>query len=955
MHPAAIGSFKIERELGRGGMGVVHLATDTRLDRRVAIKTLPADFAADPDRLARFQREAKILAALNHPNVGAIHGLEEADGHQYLILEYIEGETLADRLAAGPIPITEALALARQIAEALEAAHEKGIVHRDLKPGNVMVTRDGVVKVLDFGLARAAEGAPSSTNAPAITDLPTVTSPARHSPTIPGAIMGTAGYMSPEQARGKPVDKRSDIFSFGCLLYEMLTGAQPFRGETVADAIGATLHKDADFGLLPASTPPTVRLLLAQCLSKDKSDRLRDVGDARLALSQAIRDPLGSVLGGSGTQAPARRRGLHPALAWTLAAIALIGGTSPLWSRGFREDAPAAAKPVVRFTIEPPDGYTLPIFVGSGTGLAISPTSDRIVFTVNADNKSYLCVRDVASGVPRVLANTADSRNPTFSPDGKWLSFTSNGRLMKVPAEGGPPLTICDVTNFISFAWLDDGTIVWGASQAGLWRVSADGGTPVQLAKAGADTTPPEGGKPVLAFDVPVAVPGADYVLCTSWDGPTTESFNLLAVSLKDGSLRTVLRAVTEPRLIAPDRLVFTRGTTVMTVGFDPVRGKVVGEPKVALEGVRTDQWQDSAYIAASLSGAFAYVPGGRFGADLRLVRVDESGNVTPVLETTDNYNSSPILSADGRKAVFTTLQSRIEMWVLDLEKGSKSLITSTGETYGPTWSTDGTSILTHHVKSDGSASLVRWPVSGGEPTSLPGTAMSDNFMVPLQELPDASGLLVESRPGDIASRSDVVRYDYAKGSFTPVRNRPANEGEARVSGDGKLIAYVSDESGRLEVYLGPFGKDGPNVQVSTRGGVLPKFSRDGTRLFFIDGDENMMAASIDTSGPVPLVKPPTKLFSARELNIRGAFRGGYEVLPDNRFLMVERAAWEKLPPVIHVILNWSEELKTPRAGNEVRSRAPVRADTDHARLFNDTNTHARESLTRGRFQCQSG
>jgi eukaryotic-like serine/threonine-protein kinase len=915
MQPPAIGPFKIERELGRGGMGEVYLARDTRLDRPVAIKALPAHLAQDEDRLARFQREAKVLASLNHPGIGAIYGLEEANGHQYLILEFVQGETLADRLAKGPISVDEALALARQIAEALEAAHEKGVVHRDLKPSNVMVTPDGVAKVLDFGLARTADGAATTTHLPVNTQSPTVTSPLpMHSPTIAGVIMGTAGYMSPEQARGKPVDKRSDIFSFGCVLFEMLTGAQPFRGETVADAIGATLHKESDLRLLPAATPPTVRLLLAQCLTKDKADRLRDIGDARLTLSQAIRDPQGSVLGLSGPTATTGHRGLRPTLAWMLAAAAIIGGTFPLWSGRFRDSAPTTMKPVVRFTIEPPDGYTLPLFVGSGTGMAISPTSDRIVFTVIANNKSYLCVREVLSTVPRVLANTEDSRNPMFSPDGQWLGFTSKGRLMKMPAEGGPALTICDVTNFVSFAWLDDNSIVLAASQSGLWRVSADGGTPVQIAKAGADTKPPEGGKPVLAFDVPLAVPGADYVLCTSWDGPTTESFNLLAVSLKNGSSRVVLRAVTEPRLIAPDRLLFTRGTTVMTVGFDPVRGTVVGEPRVALEGVRTDQWQDSAYLAASPSGGFAYVPGGRFGAGLRLVRVDEKGQVTPVLDATDDYNASPVLSPDGRKAVFTTLRSKIEVWVLDLERQSKSLLTSTGENYGQTWSVDGTSILTHYVDADGARSLVRWPATGGDSKSLPGTAMSDNFIVPLQELPDASGLLVESATGDIANNSDIMIYDYAKASFMPVRNRSVNEGEARISPDGKLIAYSSDESGRPEVYLGPFGADGPNIQVSSRGGFLPRFSPDGKRLFFSGGDEAMMVATIESSGSVLSVKPPTKMFSAKDLNLRAAFRGGYDVLPDEQFLMIEKASWEKEPPVIHVILNWPEELKTERA-----------------------------------------
>ncbi len=892
-------------------MGVVYLATDTRLERQVAIKALPADLAADPDRLARFQREAKVLASLNHPNVGGIHGLEQADGQQYLVLEYIEGETLAERLAAGPIPLPESLTLAKQIAEALEAAHEKGIIHRDLKPGNVMVTPEGVLKVLDFGLARTAEGSPSSTNA-AMGDSPTVTSPARHSPTIPGAIMGTAGYMSPEQARGKPVDKRSDIFSFGCVLYEMLTGVMPFGGETVADAIGATLHKECDLTRLPAATPPTVRLLLTQCLSKDRPSRLRDIGDARLALMQAISDPRGTALGTSGgADAKPRHRGGVAAFAVAMAAVAIIGGTFPLWSGrvglgGAKASAPA---PVVRFTIEPPTGYTLPPFIGFGSGIAISPAGDRIVFVAEANNRTYLCVRDVASAQSRVLPNTEGCASPFFSPDGKWLACTSTSRLMKMPAGGGPTLTIGEVTNFGSFAWLEDDTIVFGAGVSGLWRVGASGGTPVQLAKAGPGATTVSGDLAIGGFDVPVAVPGADYVLSCSWSGFTTEEYNLVAVSLKDGRVRTVLRTATEPRLIAPDRLIFTRGTTVMTVGFDPKRGVIVGEPTVALERVLTDMWMDSAYLGASPSGSFAYVPGGRYGGDRRLVRVDEAGKPTPILDTTDTYQTNPVVSPDGRRAVLTTLRSKVEMWVLDLERRSMSLVNAKTETFFPKWSADGASIVAGQTDAQGVTSLAKWPVAGGDPTILPGTSgRLDNA---LQELPDGSGLLVESGVVAVTSKPDLFLYNYAKGTFAPVRNSPALETEGRVSPDGKWIAYTSDESGRLEVYLGPLGASGPNVQVSTNGGSVSRFSHDGKRLFFRDAQDTMMAAAIDYSGAEPKVSAPTKLF---EMKAGGPYAvlgwSGFEVLPEGGFLMIERPAWEREPRVIQVILNWAEELR---------------------------------------------
>ena len=386
MPPAAIGPFQIERELGRGGMGEVYLARDTRLDRQVAIKALPAHLSQDPDRLARFQREAKMLASLNHPGVGAIHGLEECAGHQYLILEFVEGETLADRLARGPIPIDEALVIARQIAEALEAAHEKGIIHRDLKPGNVMVTHEGAVKVLDFGLARTEETPASSSFVPQnLADSPTVTSPARiHSPTIPGVIMGSAGYMSPEQARGKAVDKRSDIFSFGCVLYEMLTGAMPFRGETAADAIGATLHKQLDLALLPPGTPATIRLLLSRCLAKDRANRLHDIADARLELAQAISDPTGISLGLGAVTRPPQRGGLRAAMPLILAgAIALVGGTFPLWSGrlGAGGGRDASSAPVVRFTIEPPEGYTIPEFITDAERTITTLGSDRRIWS----------------------------------------------------------------------------------------------------------------------------------------------------------------------------------------------------------------------------------------------------------------------------------------------------------------------------------------------------------------------------------------------------------------------------------------------------------------------------------------------------------------------------------------------------------------------------------------------
>ncbi|MFO0826552.1 MAG: protein kinase [Phycisphaerales bacterium] len=912
MHPGSLGAFQIHRELGRGGMGEVYLATDTRLDRRVAIKALPAHVSQDPDRLSRFQREAKVLASLNHPGIGAIYGLEEASGRQYLILEFVEGETLAARLKRGPIPIDEALPIARRIAEALEAAHEKGVIHRDLKPGNVMVSPTGAVKVLDFGLARTGDVAPSGAFASDGSASPTVTTPAPlHSPTIPGVIMGTAGYMSPEQARGKPVDKRSDIFSFGCVLYELLTGALPFDGETVADAIGATLHKEPDLARLPSDTPPIIRGLLARCLAKDRENRLHDIADARLDIVQAMHEPRGSGAAVASASAQRQPRGVGAFLPWAIAAIAVLGGS---WlSLSARLGSPhgnaSASGPVVRFTIDPPPGYAIPEFIDNGSGIAIDPAGERIVFAAKRDGKNCLCVRPFASGQSRVLPGTTGCRTPFFSPDGKWLGFVSGQQLMKMPSEGGPALTLTEASDESTYAWLDDGTIVWGAGTAGLWRVSAAGGKPSQIATCGPDVKTLEGDVVILGFDAIVAVPGASYCLLTTWSGGSTEDFNLLRFDLADGSLHTVLRAATAPALLTPERLIFARGPTVMTVGFDRERGVVVGDPTVALEGVRTDLWTDSAYFGASTSGTFAYVPGGRRVAGRQLMRVDETGASTPLADGTDFYSFPPVVSPDGTRVLFTTLRSRVEVWTADLERHSRMLVTSSGENHAPTWSSDGRSIFTLFAQPDKPLSIVRWPVGGGEPESLAGSCPNNEENFPLQALPDGSGLLVLRRPHSAINTSDIALYRFSDASFTSVRDRGANEKKCRVSPDGKWIAFTSDESGRDEVYLGPLGAKEPNVQVSTIGGTHPHFSRDGKQVFYVDAEQNIMAVALDTTGADVRLKSPVKLFNCATVGAVVADWATFDVLPDGGFVMIRMADWEKEAPVIHVIMNWSVEL----------------------------------------------
>ena len=914
--PATIGPYSVVRELGRGGMGLVYLAHDPKLDRHVAIKSLPAHLATDPERLSRFQREAKVLASLNHPGIAGIHGLEDVGGTRYLVLEYVDGETLATRLERGPIHVDEALTLARQIAEALEAAHEKGVVHRDLKPGNVMVSTEGKVKVLDFGLARTGDGAPSSSSLAASPHAPTVTTPPPvHSPTIAGAIMGTAGYMSPEQARGKAVDKRSDIFSFGCVLYEMLSGAQPFSGETVTDALGATLHKDVNLALLPQHVPPTVRLLLVRCLTKDRANRLHDIADARVELAQAISDPTGTALGFSGTGphgARSSRRGPAP-LVVALAAIALVGGTFPLWSArvGLPGGASATPRPVVRFTIEAPRGYKLPASPDGSAGMAISPAGDRIVFTAESEGKSCLFMREIASPQARLIPDTERCGAPFFSPDGKWLGYSGPSRLLKVPVEGGPALTVSE--NAAGPAtWLDDGTIIYTAGSGGLWRVPASGGEPVQLAKAGQDVKTVDGTHFVLGFSAALAVPGADYVLATVWDADTIESYDLVSVSLKDGSVHALMRKAAEARLIARDRLVFARGATAMVVAFDPARGTTVGEPVVALDQVRTNRWADTSALATSLSGTMIYVPGGRVGVGRRLIRVDESGKATPLLDGTDAFASAPIVSPDGKRAVVATLRHRIELWVLDFERRSMSMLANVGENWSPMWSRDGNWVYMMQAVPGKPRVIVKRPAYGGEPEVVPG--LGDDEFYPSASLADGSGLIFSRKTQGLTNNEDVVLYRFADAKLTPLRDGPGEQGGGKPSPDGSWLLYYSNESGRPEVYAGPLAAKGPNIQVSPNGGSGGRIARDGKRIFFINREDILMEATAEKTETGLRVSPPRKLFDMSTIGTTGAW-SVYDILPQGGFVMVEPAAWEKESPVIHVVLNWADELRAKGLG----------------------------------------
>lgn len=883
MHPADIGPFHIERELGRGGMGEVYLARDTRLDRLVAIKALPAHLSQDPDRLARFQREAKVLASLNHPGIGAIYGVEEAAGRQYLILEYVEGETLADRLAEGPIPIAEALPLARQIAEALEVAHHKSVIHRDLKPGNVMVTPDGVVKVLDFGLARTADGAPSSADVPPSANSPTITSPGRaaHSPTIPGVIMGTAGYMSPEQARGKPVDKRSDIFSFGCVLYEMLTGSQPFRGETVADSIGATLHKESDLSLLPATTPVRVRELLTTCLAKDRKQRLNDIGDARLSLERALAEREWS------------RVGVHDGTAlrpWLVALTALLLVASAGWAWvALQPKLPSARpSPTLELAIRMPKGHEV---VGP---IAISRDGERVAFSTEDEaGESRLYIRRLDRSELIKVPNSRDGRSPTFVPDGRSVIFAGQDGLYRGPVDGGSPALILATRSIMSACVLDDGSIVYSTGvDSPLWRVPSGGGKAVALTDLAAVPG-------TYAHVWPQAIPGTDKVLLTAWcDG---DQGGARITDTQTGIVREIAKVAT-PQFLPPGRwvasghLILESWGTLYAIPFDPSTGG-------SFDGVeRSEVLKSVAHLGSatrtlfdvSENGTLAYVP--VTPASPRLVWVTADGTVTQVLAAKDSglsMRGNVSISPDGTQAL---IGGGGDIGVIDLARGIPRRITfDDANNLGPVWSSDGSKVL---FNSNREERWAVWSVAAGGVTK-PELVYKGKNSTDITSVSLDGRLCVDDRTADEGINICIID---SNGTARPLVQTPYNERNGVFSIDGKWVAYVSNISGRDEIYVIRSTGDGQPIQISFGGGLAPKWGPLGTSLYYRVGRSIVRIAMADGRPK----GEPERVFKGPRLE-RGP---AYSLSADETRLLAIEVAEDSIGDEIRIVTNFFDRLR---------------------------------------------
>ena len=885
-----IGQFRIERELGRGGAGVVYLAHDTKLDRSVAIKSLPAALMDNPKARSRFAREARVLASLNHPNIATIYEeLKEAEGIGYLVLEYIPGDTLAERIRRGRLKLEEALTIGLQIAEAVAAAHEHGVIHRDLKAGNIKITPEGKVKVLDFGLAKAVSGE-------TLDQQSTITQP--------GQVMGTPSYMSPEQARGQPTDERSDIWSFGCVLYEMLTAKVPFKGETISDTMAGILEREPDWQVLPESTPANILVLLRRCLEKDRHRRLQHIGDAVIEIDE--------TLNLSATAPPVTTTSLgisHPRVprqlaVWAAACLIVVAVVTSLalWNPWRTSSLPKSQ--LSRFVINLPQGESI-ASIGVGSAVALSPDGTRLAYVVRRGNSNHLCLRSLEDFDAKTIQGTEDAQAPFFSPDGNWIGFCAEGKLKKVSLLGGAPQTICETQLSGEGCWLEDDTIVFADGQKyGLWQVTASGGEPKQLTTA---LKLPRG-KREHSHLYPHILPEGKGVLFTI----SSPGQNLIATfSFETGQYRTLIERGSRAHYVQTGHLIYSLAGDLIAVPFDLKAMKVTGPPLPVVEGVMLSGWYERAHFSVSRNGSLVYIPGGAVpAANGRLVRVDRTGKVEALPFPLGDYQS-PRISPDGERLLVVECEPIPQLWVFELVRGSKLRFTDDrGDTYWAIWSPDGKQIVFNSSLGGATMDLYSKPADGSAQEKRLTEHTNQLNLLPKSWADDGKTLII-IQAVDPNTGADIAMLPYdAGGTPQPLINTRFNEFHPMISPSGRWLAYSSDESGRAEIYIKAYPGPGGAIPVTTDGGMEPVWDPSEKELYYRDdtGDK-LFKVSILTE-PTVQIGSPELLFEGRFLWSSSFWGRNYDISPKGDFFILIEEGEMQPAAQINVVLNWFEELK---------------------------------------------
>jgi eukaryotic-like serine/threonine-protein kinase len=866
-----LGQYEILALIGAGGMGEVYRARDTRLKRDVALKVLPETFANDPDRMARFQREAEVLASLNHPNIAQIYGVEE----RALAMELVEGETLT-----GPLPVETALSYAKQIAEALEYAHERGVIHRDLKPANVKTTPEGVVKILDFGLAKAIEGPGSAADDPSMS--PTLTLGA----TRAGVILGTAAYMSPEQAHGRTADRRADIFSFGSVLYEMLTGARAFTGESVGDTLASVLKLEPDWKKLPAETPAPIRKLMRRCLTKDRKQRLQAIGEARIVLDNwAFEEPEISVEG----------RPRHLAWVWpSIAAVCLLAAAALAFVH-FREKLPAAPE-AVRFSISPPEKSPF------GLGLSISPDGRRVVFVSSGEGGDRLWVRDLGSLESRPLLGTNGALgSPFWSFDSRWVVFSAGGKLRKIEASGGPPQTICEVQGAVwGGFWTRDNKIVFGSS-GGVMQVAAGGGTASLVTVIDRKRQEQYHGMPWPLPD------GRSFIYLRNTPGVDTGGVFLGSLDAKpeQQELKRLLPDLTPAAYSSPSApggtgyLLFRREGALLAQPFDSERLELYGDAVVVVDQV------GGPLFSLSATGVLVYPTGG--GADRRLTWHDPQGKATGTAWIPGQY-SELNLSRDGKQVAVVNSRNGTDTWIFEFAREAETRLTNgPAANVHPVWSPDGSRMVYTSALGGSGFQMILKPASGAGKEEV--LLESKTSVYAMDWSRDGRFLLYQEIAPKTKGDFGLLEMDGDR-KPKPYLHSDFNENTGQFSPDGRYVAYISDQSGNFEVYVSSFPD--PNtvrVPISHGGGYQPRWRWDGKELLYLAGDGKLMSVDVTltpafkASAPKALFQPPIFGGAANNGN-----REYWDIAPDGRFLILTNSGDASAP--LTVVLNWQAALK---------------------------------------------